>query len=48
MVYERAAPYWSDALQAFARGSYWFLLRLIGLIHHKNKRIFLKHTQSDQ
>lgn len=34
--------------QAFARSSYWFLLRLIWLIHHKNKRIFLKHTQSDQ
>ncbi len=33
--------------QAFARSSYWFLLRLTWLIHHRNKRIFLKHTHSD-
>lgn len=34
--------------QAFARTPYWFLLRLMWLIHHKNKRIFQNHTQSDQ
>jgi hypothetical protein len=34
--------------QAFARSPYWFLLRLIWLLHNKNKRISLKHTRSDQ
>ena len=34
--------------QAFARDPDWFLLRLRWILHHKNKRIFQKHTQSDQ
>lgn len=34
--------------QAFSRNSFWFLLRLRWILHHRNKRIYHRHTQSDQ
>lgn len=34
--------------QAFARRPDWFRLRLLWLLHHKNKRIYDRHTHSDQ